>query len=298
MTRLHTLPPTEQVYQSHVPARYIGYFIEQYFVSRFSYQSEKEWMAEIRGGRITVNGITATPGVTLKEHDKIVTRAGFRAEPPANRQLEVIFEDRHLRIFNKAAPIPVHPSGRYFQNSMTELLKEVYPDEVPRPIQRLDLGTTGVIVFARTRKAAAFLMDQFKSKNIYKEYLAIVEGTPGQKHFTIDTPIGKFQGSKRGVGADLIGAKSALTEVHWLSTVKGRSLLKVIPHSGRTNQIRVHLASLGLPIMNDRIYGREENSNLPLGLHAHRIRFKCFDNLLDVTARTPKHFHLFQAGED
>ena len=168
MARLHTLPPTEQVYTSHVPARYIGYSIEKYFVSRFNYQSEEEWMAEIRRGRITVNGVRATLGMVLGEHDEIVTRAGFRVEPPANRRLEVIFENRHLRIFNKSAPIPVHPSGRYFQNSMTELLKEVYPDEVPRPIQRLDLGTTGVIVFARTRSAAAFLMHQFKGKNIYK----------------------------------------------------------------------------------------------------------------------------------
>jgi 23S rRNA pseudouridine1911/1915/1917 synthase len=184
MARLHTLPPTEQVYTSNVPARYIGYSIEKYFASRFSYQSKEEWMAEIRAGKITVNGAGATPGMILCEHDEIVTHAGVRVEPPANRQLEVIFENKHLRIFNKSAPIPVHPSGRYFQNSMTELLKEAYPDEVPRPIQRLDLGTTGVIVFARTRSAAAFLMLQFKGKNIYKEYRAIVEGTPGQKKFS------------------------------------------------------------------------------------------------------------------
>ena len=298
MARLHTLPPTEQVYTSHVPARYIGYSIEKYFVSRFNYQSEEEWMAEIRRGKITVNGVRASLGMVLGKHDKIVTRAGFRVEPPANRQLEVIFENRHLRIFNKSAPIPVHPSGRYFQNSMTELLKEVYPDEVPRPIQRLDLGTTGVIVFARTRSAAAFLMHQFKGKNIYKEYLAVVEGTPSQKKFFIDTPIGKIKGSTRGVGGELIGAKKALTEVEWLASLGGRSLLKVIPRSGRTNQIRVHLASLGLPIMNDRVYGREENPDLPIGLHAYRISFNCFDDLLDVTARTPRQFHPFQEGEN
>ena len=118
-------------------------------------------MASILEGKITVNGQTVVPGLILHEHDKIVTHAGLRTEPPANRKLEVIYEDRHLRVFNKSAPIPVHPSGRYFHNSMTERLKEVYPDEVPRPIQRLDLGTTGVIVFARTCEAAAFLMDQF-----------------------------------------------------------------------------------------------------------------------------------------
>ena len=298
MARLHILPPTEQIYRSSVPARYNGYPIEKYFVSRFNYQSEQEWIAQIRAGRITLNGRATQPGTVIREQDEIVTWAGMRTEPPANRQLEVIYEDRHLRIFNKSAPIPVHPSGRYFQNSMTELLKEVYPDEIPRPVQRLDVGTTGVIVFARTRQAAADLMDQFKGKYIIKEYLAIVEGIPSQKKFTINIPIGRLDGSKRGVGMDLIGAKPAVTEVELLSTCKNRSLLKVIPLSGRTNQIRVHLASLALPVMNDRIYGQENNSNLPLGLHAHRMRFKCFDNLLDVTAAQPAYFCSFRDGEE
>ena len=125
-----------------------------------------------------------------------------------------------------------------------------------------------------------------------------MEGTPHLKKFVIDTPIGKLKGSKRGVGADVIGAKPAVTEVQWLSAHKGRSLLKVVPRSGRTNQIRVHLASNGLPIMNDRIYGQEENADLPIGLHAHRIHFKCFDNLLDVTAAEPTHFHSFRDREN
>jgi len=293
MARLHTPQPSEQIYKSHVPARYKGYPIEKYFVSRFSYQSEEKWVAEIRAGRITLNGETARPGDVLREQDQIVTLAGMRTEPPANRQLEVIYEDRQIRIFNKAAPIPVHPSGRYFQNSMTELLKEVYPNETPRPVQRLDVGTTGVIVFARTRRSAAFLMDQFKGKNIYKEYLAIVEGIPAQKKFTIDVPIGRLDGSRRGVGPALPGSKPAETEVEWLRSLQGRSLLKVVPLSGRTNQIRVHLASFGLPIVNDEVYGDGTPADLPFSLHAHRMRFKCFDLSVDATAACPAHFNSF-----
>jgi RluA family pseudouridine synthase len=293
MARLHTFPPSEQIYKSHVPPRYNGYPIEKYFVDRFSYQTEQQWIAEIHAGRITVNGQTAIPGAVLREQDQIVTRAGMRTEPAANRQLEVLYQDQHLRIFNKAAPIPVHPSGRYFKNSMTELLKEVYPDETPRPVQRLDVGTTGVIVFARTRQAAGFLMHQFKSKTVSKEYLAIVEGIPEQRKFTINTPIGRLDGSKRGVGEALAGSKPAETEVEWLRSCEGRSLLKVVPLSGRTNQIRVHLASLRLPIVNDEVYGDGRQTDFPFSLHAHRMCFNYFDLSMDVSAACPEHFHSF-----
>lgn len=298
MARLHILPPTEQIYKSCVPPRYHGIPIEKYFVLRFSYQTELEWVREIRAGRILLNGKPVLPGEVVREQDEIVTRAGMRAEPPANRQLSVIYLDRHLRIFNKAAPIPVHPSGRYFKNSMTELLKEVYPDEIPRPVQRLDVGTTGAIVFARTRQAAGFLMHQFQGKTIFKEYRTFVEGIPSQKKFTIDAPIGRVKGAKRGVGQDVIDAKPSKTEVECLSSFEGRSLLKVVPLSGRTNQIRVHLASVGLPIVSDSIYGEGEVVDLPFSLHAYRIRFKCFDKLIEVTAACPAHYGSFAKQAD
>ena len=298
MARLHILPPTEQIYKSCVPPRYDGVPIEKYFVSRFSYQTEQEWVRQIQAGRILLNGKPALLGEVVREQDEIVTRAGLRTEPPANRQLTVIYLDKHLRIFNKAAPIPVHPSGRYFKNSMTELLKEVYPEEIPRPVQRLDVGTTGAIVFARTRQAAGFLMHQFQGKTIFKEYRTLVEGIPSQKKFTIDAPIGRVKGAKRGVGEDVADAKPSRTEVECLSSFGGRSLLKVVPRSGRTNQIRVHLASVGLPIVSDSIYGEGKTADLPFSLHAYRIRFRCFDKLIEVTAACPEHYGSFAEPDD
>lgn len=292
MARLHYLPPTEQIGKSFVPARYIGFSIIEYFVSRFPYLPERDWNSVIRSGRVTVNGQPVEPGFILKEHDHIITRLGKRREPPANREIQVLYEDNHIRIFNKAAPIPVHPSGRYYKNSMTELLKEVYPEEIPRPVQRLDAATTGVLIFAKTREAAAFLMDEFSNQRVYKEYLAVVEGIPNKNRFVIDTPIGKINGSKRATGNNIPSFKPAVTEFQLLSSLEGRSLLKVIPHSGRTNQIRVHLSSVGLPVINDPVYGKKlcEDPSIHFGLHAYRLRFRCFEVSMEVAAPWPSHF--------
>ncbi len=301
MTRLHTMPPTEQVYRSHVPPQYDGFPIEKYFTTRFSYQDVEEWSRQILAGKIEVNGKTALIGQILSASDLTVTRAGLRTEPAANRSLNIIFQDKEIRAFNKNAPIPVHPCGRYFQNSMTEILKQVYPDEVPRPVQRLDVTTTGLIVFARTREAAAFIMREFKENRVGKEYFALVEGIPQSKHFTIDKPIGRLKGSKRFVGKDILRSQSARTDVEWLASIGERSLLKVTPRSGRTNQIRVHLASVGFPIFNDSVYGQgKKDGTQEFGLHHRRMQFQCFDTKIELTATSPEHFqpYIEKASEE
>ena len=300
MNRLHTLPPTEQIYRSHVPPQYDSFPIEKYFATRFSYQDEEEWSRQVRAGKIIVNGKVALIGQKLRASDLTITNGGFRIEPAADRTLNVIYEDKDIRAFNKSAPIPVHPCGRYFKNSMTEILKDVYPDEVPRPIQRLDVTTTGVIVFARTQKAAAFLMQEFKQNRVEKEYFALVEGVPRSKQFTIDKPIGKLTASKRVVGEEIPGSQPARTDVEWLTSINNLSLLRVIPRSGRTNQIRVHLASVGLPIYNDSVYGNGKVSDQEFYLHHRRMQFQCFDTKFQLTAIYPPHFqpYINKVGEN
>ena len=300
MNRLHTLPPTEQIYRSHVPLQYDSFPIEKYFAARFSYQDEEEWSRQIRAGKIIVNGKVALIGQKLRASDLTITNGGFRIEPAADRTLNVIYEDKDIRAFNKSAPIPVHPCGRYFKNSMTEVLKGVYPNEVPRPIQRLDVMTTGVIVFARTQKAAAFLMQEFKQNRVEKEYFALVEGVPRSKKFTIDKPIGKLAASKRVVGKDIPGSQPARTDIEWLTSINNISLLRVTPRSGRTNQIRVHLASEGLPIYNDSVYGHGKVSDQEFNLHHRRMQFQCFDAKFKLSAVYPPHFqpYINKVGEN
>ena len=283
-------PASQQIYKSSPPHEYWGFPIEEYFSKRFSYQSQEAWIEKIKNGDIFVNGVVAETGYILKEGDHIVTYAGIRQEPPADRRIRVIYEDLDMRVFNKPAPIPVHPSGRYFQNSMTEVLKQLYPKETPRPVQRLDVITTGVIVFARKREAAAILMKEFQSHRIKKEYLAIVEGEPKEKKFCIDVPIGVLKGSHRGIGNQVRNAKPARTEIQWLSSQNGRSLLKVVPFSGRTNQIRVHLSSYDLPIYNDAVYGQSNDKFFQYGLHAWGLEFQYLDKKMKFKVNPPAHF--------
>lgn len=245
----------------------------------------------LRAGKITVNGVSAEPGLKVFLHDFIVTRMSARQEPAADRTLNIIFENHHLRVFNKGAPLPVHPSGRYFQNSMTELLKRMYPNEIPRPVQRLDAMTTGITLFAKTRKAARYLMRALQNKKIEKEYLALVNGVPEQNNFIVDLPIGKVYGSARGCGPSAMNKKSAQTRVEWIASANGKSLLRVFPLTGRTNQIRVHLSACGLPVINDGVYGPgNEAQTVGLGLHAYRMRFHCLGKKYQFKAPLPQHF--------
>ena len=215
---------------------------------------------------------------------------GVREEPFADRTLDVIYEDDTVRVFNKGAPLAVHPSGRYFKNSLTEILKEAYPDETPRPVQRLDALTTGLVVFAKSKEVAAHLMRELEQNRVDKEYLVLVEGLPSQKFFMVDAPVGKVDGAARAVGYQTRNPKEAVTHFEELSSLDGRTLLKAFPRSGRTNQIRVHLASVGLPVVNDPVYGRRTDDAHRYGLHAHRLRFNGIDGEIDLQAPWPEHF--------
>jgi len=290
MVKLYRPPPAEQIYESYLPGKYFGYTVAGYFSDRFPYLSQEEWTVRILDGRITVNGELVNPDSILKQHDYIVTRMGVREEPLADRTLDIVYEDDTIRVFNKGAPLAVHPSGRYFKNSMTEILKEAYPDEIPRPVQRLDALTTGLVVFAKSKEAATHLMREFERNQVDKEYLALVEGVPRQKNFVVDAPVGKVDGAARAVGYQTHNPKEAVTRFEQLSTLNDRTLLRAFPKSGRTNQIRVHLASIGLPVVNDPVYGQLTDDTHQYGLHAHRLRFKGVNKEMNLQAPWPDHF--------
>lgn len=180
--------------------------------------------------------------------------------------LQVLFEDEDIIVLNKDAGIVVHPTekGGHFSGTIVNALLHHAPDSFsgvkgeqrPGIVHRLDKDTSGVLIVAKHDEALSTLSKQFQDRSTVKEYLALVRGRPSVDHGKIDAPIGRDELDRKKMAVTAhSSARHALTEF-WVEEVyKGYSLLRVRIHTGRTHQIRVHLASIGHPIVGDIIYG-------------------------------------------
>jgi UPF0176 protein len=225
------------------------------------------------------------------EFHKIV-RAGERyfhvqpaiCEPDVNVDIRIVYEDEALIVIHKPAPLPMHPSGRFNRNTLQHFLSEVYQPQNPRPAHRLDANTTGLVLFTRSRHFAKRLQQQFEQTgSIEKRYLARVHGHPVADTFTCTLPISEDAGPLGSRAIDAEHGLSAETSFRVLTRfADGTALLEVVPHTGRTNQIRVHLGALNHPICGDATYlagraiGESQTKTIdarPLCLLAQRIAF-------------------------
>ncbi len=179
-------------------------------------------------------------------------------EPDVNVDIRIVYEDEAVIVVHKPAPLPIHPCGRFNRNTLQYLLSQVYSPQSPRPAHRLDANTSGLMLFARTRHFATILQRQFElsgNDGIEKRYLARVHGHPLNDTFRCTLPISDEPGQAGSRQIDLEQGQPADTEFLVLERFPdGTSLLEVIPHTGRTNQIRVHLWHLGHPICGDATY--------------------------------------------
>ena len=177
-------------------------------------------------------------------------------EPPVATDLRVLFEDDAMMVVLKPAPMAVHPSGRYTRHSLTEIAKEAWPDVTLKPVHRLDVNTGGILIFGKTASAAGALVSMFSEQAIEKTYLVRVEGHLERPIFSIDAPIGRRPG-EGGLRAVESTGLPALTECEVVRCYEdGTTLVKAYPKTGRTNQIRLHMKSIGHPVLGDRAYGR------------------------------------------
>jgi RluA family pseudouridine synthase len=215
--------------------------------------SRKGVKKAISRGEILVNGNTSTTGYWIKENDKIELLESEINPPKAyNMQLEVVFEDDFLCVVNKPAGISV--SGNQFKTVQNALIGNVKPSaqadalQWAKPVHRLDNQTSGLLIIAKTAKALMLLGQAFEKKTMCKTYYAIVSG--------------KLEGN--GVFDKAINEQKALTKYSVERTVNSLkngfvSLVKLEPQTGRTHQLRIHLAEAGHPIMGDKLYGKEGN---------------------------------------
>ena len=201
--------------------------------------------------------------------------------------LNVVWEDPDILIIDKPAPLPSVASrqgGETLENRVFSYL-DCPEGFIYRPVNRLDKGTSGLMMAAKNAHIQQRMQRMLHTDGFIREYLAVVDGRPGEEKGVIDLPIGHGPGIKRVIDA---AGRPAFTEYEVLKTGESRSLLRLKLHTGRTHQIRVHLAALGCPVAGDFLYGQEDE-RLPGRFALHSCRL-CFCHPLSgewVEARSP-----------
>lgn len=265
-----------------------------------------------QGGRLDVTLVTQVPHFSrnrlqqlirtgyVKVNDEVVTKPGFRLDggesveviipapiPSTLRAesipLDVVFENKDIILINKPAGMVVHPSAGHASGTLVHAALAHAPDIMgvggekrPGVVHRLDKDTSGLILLAKNDTAHNNLQVQFKNREVGKVYLALVERQPPTSSGRIEAPIGRDPGHRKKMKVLPPGrGREAISIFYTLESFSQHTLLEVKPKTGRTHQIRVHLAFLGCPVVGDRDYGQRKPT-LPVDrmfLHAAALTF-------------------------
>jgi len=262
-----------------------GMRLDIFLTGRLDGVSRSRVQAAIRGGFVLLNGGPARPSEPLSSGDVVVWTppsavavTGVEAE---DLPLRILYEDAHILAVDKAAGMVVHPGAGHFTGTLVGALMHhsrelsgVGGDPTRAGIMhRLDKETSGCLLVAKTDRAHAALAEQFAGRDVRKIYLARVAGIPRRTFGTIDAPIARHphHRQKMAVSENERG-REAVTEYRVLLTDGKTSLLECRPKTGRTHQIRVHLKSIGHPVLGDPLYGQRGPYTRHM-LHAYKIAF-------------------------
>ncbi len=218
---------------------------------------------KVKFGGVRLNGEVVTMRATVKAGDTIsVTFPDEESEniEPIEIPLDILYEDEHILAVNKPRDMPTHPSrGNHLPTLANAVAAHLGAPFVFRAVNRLDRGTSGIVIIAKNPYAAARLGRAMKERKIHKKYIAIVEGVPSPDEARIDAPIARErEGELRRVVRD--DGKTAITDYKVIGkTEDGNAVCEIILHTGRTHQIRVHMAHIGHALVGDFLYGRDSD---------------------------------------
>lgn len=276
--------------------------IDKYLASKidFSRETITKMLAE---EYILVNGKSIKSSYKIKDGDVILIKDGFVKEmtlEATKMDIDIVYEDEYLMVINKDSGVVVHPGAGNKNNTLVNGLlyykKTLSKGEEFRPgvVHRLDKDTSGLMIIAKDDKAHELLADDFKNKRIHREYVALLDGVFPQEKAVIDAPIGRSKQyfDKMEVCKD---GKKAITNLEVIKKYKDYTLVRLVLETGRTHQIRVHLAYIGYPVHNDPVYSNKYCTDFGQFLHSAYLRFKhpITGELLEFNSDLPKEFQDF-----
>lgn len=235
---------------------------------------------QVKFGGLTLSGRPVI--LTDRARAGDILRVRLPEDPPSDilpvaRSLDILWEDAHLLVVNKPAGVSVHPGPDHHEDTLGNFITAHYLDRgehhLFRPVNRLDRGTSGLMVVAKHSYAQERLRQQFHTNRFRRRYLALCDGCPEPPKGSIALPIGRLEGAvlKRTVRED--GAP-AVTHYEVLQVCEPRTLVRLELETGRTHQIRVHMAHMGCPLTGDFLYGREQPTLIGrTALHSWELEF-------------------------
>jgi 23S rRNA pseudouridine1911/1915/1917 synthase len=244
--------------------------------------SRSRGAALIREGEVTVNDIWVKPSTSVRVGDSV----DVCVPPPVVTGLvaqyihvDIVYQDTHMLVVDKPAGLTVHPAPGHPDGTLVNALMAMVTDlsgiggEMrPGIVHRLDKDTSGLMMVAKDDAAHRSLSKQLKDRKVHKTYIALVVGSLSDDSGTIDAPIGRHPKNRKSM-AIVEGGRDSVTEYNVVRRYNGFTLLEAHPVTGRTHQIRVHLASLGHPVVGDAVYGKASPLVGRHFLHAARLGF-------------------------
>lgn len=292
--------PYTTEYKLSVKLKNDGITLIDLYANSFQNVSKSIWQEKILNGTLKVNGEVSSQDTILRAGWMTTNTVHKKTEPLVSNNIQLIFEDENLIVVHKPSPLPMHPSGRFNKNTLVEILKLAFPLESFKVVHRLDANTTGLVILAKNSCTANEISKQFQENSIKKEYYALVEGIVEKEIQVISEKISTTKSVSGSRSISNQGQKS-LTKITSIerNEINNTTLLKVEPENGRTNQIRIHLASINHPIIGDlgykdKTYFKDNPMTYEfdsLYLHAHSLSLMYKNKLVRFESKIPiKYF--------